>query len=170
MILKGRTKEIFRGKVDRKMEEIRENLAAEVVSPDKKQAQEEKAPLASIRAKFYMSNKEVLVTEFFMALKDGRELDARVSEYRQQLCHIKLGKDSSIQHCGAIATVGNLCVDMRECIGFEVDGQISKVMAGDGKQAGKNVIPAVSVTAAAKVLREELHTKEYRRKSLGLQK
>ncbi len=46
------------------MEEIRENLAAEVVSPDKKQAQEEKAPLASIRAKFYMSNKEVLVTEF----------------------------------------------------------------------------------------------------------
>ena len=43
-------------------------------------------------------------------------------------------------------------------------------MAGDGKQAGKNVIPAVSVTAAAKVLREELHTKEYRRKSLGLQK
>ena len=164
MILKGRTKEIFRGKVDRKMEEIRENLAAEVVSPDKKQAQEEKAPLASIRAKFYMSNKEVLVTEFFMALKDGRELDARVSEYRQQLCHIKLGKDSSI------ATVGNLCVDMRECIGFEVDGQISKVMAGDGKQAGKNVIPAVSVTAAAKVLREELHTKEYRRKSLGLQK
>ena len=83
MILKGRTKEIFRGKVDRKMEEIRENLAADVVSPDKKQAQEEKAPLASIRAKFYMSNKEVLVTEFFMALKDGRELDARVSEYRQ---------------------------------------------------------------------------------------